>query len=386
VSPLVDDWQLAILHEPASGLGPDSWILVLTPSADAYNGVITTIPVMLNQQTEGILWRLAHSLGDHDERILPYNLTTKLNMRHRKVRDITAVPYYVTQAAWTELREELDVRPDDVWVTGYPCSGNSIIQLIVRTLRHGGVATTALAKGKYAAGVTSCIDMDVSRNVLDIDTLNDLAAEDRVFTTHHMPHNLPCPGSRVPRDESDDLLPEGIRVIHPIRNPHSCCASVFWQYTNQHGAREHQLDLAQCEAEAWVTAFIDSPDMPWGGWFDQNMKWWQAHVKHPQQVLWITFEECVQQPEKAVRRVADFLGLSPSEEVIQATANTIKFKEMRKVLEFHPKLHTGGQIRAADKFSAEWIVNKIRNKLFVPCSQCGMILHDSYVDLSSAPA
>ena len=414
VSPLVDDWQLAILHEPASGLGPDSWILVLTPSADAYNGVITTIPVMLNQQTEGILWRLAHSLGDHDERILPDNLTTKLNMRHRKVRDITAVPYYVTQAAWTELREELDVRPDDVWVTGYPCSGNSIIQLIVRTLRHGGDAAAALAKGKYAAAVVSCIDMDVSRNVLGIDALDRLAPEDRVFTTHHMPENLPCGGS----GESGDLLPPGIRVIHPVRNPHSCCASVFWQYTNQHGTREHQLDLAQCEAKGaklwlplaracataasrrsrhglgsdpvrlhpvadWVNAFISSNDMPWGGWFEQNMAWWEAHQKHPEQVLWITFEECVEQPETAVRRVAEFLGLSPSEEVIQRTAHVITFNEMRKVLDFHPKLHTG-QLSVADKFGD--FVNTIRNRLFVPCRQLGMELRDTHDDSAPAPA
>ena len=40
---------------------------------------------------------------------------------------------YGTQGVWTHLREGFTGRPGDLWVTGYPCAGNSLMQFLVRT-------------------------------------------------------------------------------------------------------------------------------------------------------------------------------------------------------------------------------------------------------------
>ena len=59
-----------MLEEPARGQGPDCWMAAVYTGADACNGVVHMIPVYLTRSTEGILWRLAHHLGD-DEPLLP---------------------------------------------------------------------------------------------------------------------------------------------------------------------------------------------------------------------------------------------------------------------------------------------------------------------------
>jgi len=63
--------------------------------------------------------------------------------------------------------------------------------------------------------------------------------------------------------------------------------------------------------------------MAWGGWLAQNRAWWEAHARHPEQVLWISFEEIKQDAEAAVRRVAAFLQLEPTEEAVRATPLTM---------------------------------------------------------------
>ena len=45
---------------------------------------------------------------------------------------------YVTQGTWSHLRNGFRARADDVWVTGYQCAGNALVQFLVRVLLHGG--------------------------------------------------------------------------------------------------------------------------------------------------------------------------------------------------------------------------------------------------------
>ena len=210
-----------------------------------------------------MLWRLAHQLGDTEPILpdlrlgvryrlvngftlplplpLPLPLTptpTPNQVRYRLVNGLRAAPWYITQGTWSHLRRGFRARPDDVWVTGHQCAGNALVQFLVRVLLHGGDGKAATA-APYACGVTSLLESDVASGKVGLEYLDQLPAVSRVFTTHQMPHSLPCcpPEGWSQQHESMEqmqerhgvLLPPGVRAIHVVRDPRDSCVSLFHQ-------------------------------------------------------------------------------------------------------------------------------------------------------------
>uniref|UniRef100_A0A7S2I1A3 Sulfotransferase domain-containing protein n=1 Tax=Haptolina brevifila TaxID=156173 RepID=A0A7S2I1A3_9EUKA len=373
-SPLAESWQLALLDEPTRGQGADSWKAVVTEGPEKYSGTQCTIPVYLSRSTEGILWRLSHKLGDR-ERILS---DVRLGLRYRKVQGVRAYPFTITQSTWEYLRKGFEVRPGDVWATGYPCAGNTLIQMVVRTLRVGGDCDAVTQHGPqamYASGISSTLEMDVSRGKVDLAYLSKLPESCRVFTSYHTPENMPCmPTAPVEGgDRPARLLPAGIKVVHLIRDPRDSCASLFGHTVNDTG----------CEWDLWVESFIEGSSMPWGGWLKQNLAWWAAHQRHPDQVLWLTFEEFKEQPQKAVRRVADFLGCELSESDLEELAKATEFEPMKRRLEGLPKLRSGGMTGQLKLFSKPQL-HSFDVSVIQPALAVGMRFRDTGADPTMA--
>jgi len=121
-----------------------------------------------------------------------------------------------------------------------------------------------------------------------------------------------------------------------IRDPHDSCVSVYNQALADDSVGCKQWD-------DWCWTYAEGKAMPWGGWLHQNKQWWDAHQRHPEQVLWVTFEECKADPRSAVRRVAAFLGMEGvSDEVLAKTVDAIEFATMKRHLERHGTLRDGG--------------------------------------------
>ena len=352
-SPLSNHWAHAMLREPAQGQGADCWTAYVTEGPEIFSGAITSTPVFLNRATEGILWRIAHSLGDRDE---PMHADLQLGMRYRHVAGVRVVPYFVTQACWNSLRRDFKPQKGDVWVTGYPGAGNMLVQMLVRTLLHNGDADAACA-APYACGLTAPVEQDFSRSKVDLPYLCSLPGSSRVFTTFHAPSNLPCaPGTTA--------LPEEIKILHIVRDPRDACFSMFGQY----------LHLTKCDWETWANAYAEGTTMPYGGWLDQNLAWWDLHQANPEQVMWLTYEQCTgPRAAEVVKRVADFLDLTPSNNmVMEKTLEAIRFQAMRQRLEHHPKMRVGtsGQL----KFFSQSQLELFEAKLLKGAREKGMVV------------
>jgi len=202
----------------------------------------------------------------------------------------------------------------------------------VRTLLHGGDASMPYG-GAFACGITCPVEQDVARGKVDVAYLNGLPRESRVFTTHHTIDSLPCAG--MPSELEGGVLPPlppGVKVIHPVSDPFDTCINLFGQL----------IDLCKCDWTVWVDAFAArGAAMPYGGWLEQNKAWWDAHVAHPEQVLWLDFDSVTTQPETAVRAVASFLGVAPSDALVAATVEAIKVENVKAHLAHHPKMRSG---------------------------------------------
>ena len=91
-SPLDGRWQLAMLDRPARGQGVAGWEATVYEGPDDPNSKTIRVPVYLTSATEGVLWRLAHQLGD-TEPILP---DLRLGVRYRLVKGLRAAPWCVS--------------------------------------------------------------------------------------------------------------------------------------------------------------------------------------------------------------------------------------------------------------------------------------------------
>jgi len=203
-----------------------------------------------------------------------------------------------------------------------------LIQTIVRTLLHDG-DIPAVGDAVYACGIVAPVDHDVSRGKIDLPYLAALPKSSRVFTTHHSPANLPCQGAGA----GGRTLPPGVKVIHIIRDPRDSCIAMFNQME----------EIVKCDfTPMWVESYAQRGGvMPFGGWMQQNKDWWDCYQQNPADVLWITFEECKLEPQQAVRKVAAFLGMEPSDAVVESVAKATMVDVMRTTLKQCPKLKLG---------------------------------------------
>ena len=143
----------------------------------------------------------------------------------------------------------------------------------------------------------------------------------------------------------------GSEQLALLASTSSSCAAWLWARLEPPPPEFGSGSTGICSWELWVEGFI-SGKTPWGGWLQQNKEWWDACQQQLEQVLWTTFEDCVEKPAQEVRRIADFLGVQLPAEQMEQTARAITFAEMnQRYGPQHPFLHKGKPGQHRDYFS-----------------------------------
>lgn len=81
--------------------------------------------------------------------------------------------------------------------------------------------------------------------------------------------------------------------------------------------------------DAWAQLWLHGK-VEFGSWFEHVKGWHAAAAAHPKQVLFIAYEDMKKQPKEAVRRIADFLSIDASPELIARVAEGSSFRSMAK--------------------------------------------------------
>eukprot|EP00079_Xenopus_tropicalis_P014088 XP_002944661.3 PREDICTED: sulfotransferase 1C2-like [Xenopus tropicalis] len=79
--------------------------------------------------------------------------------------------------------------------------------------------------------------------------------------------------------------------------------------------------------ENYFSTFL-SGDVPWGSWFDHVIGWGKAMDKH--QILFIFYEDMIEDPMREIRKVMKFLGKDLSEEVLENIKYHTSFQAMKE--------------------------------------------------------
>jgi len=251
---------------------------------------------------------------------------------HNKVEGIPHPPF-ITQQSWNESRACFKPKEGDVWVATYPKCGTTFMEQIILLLQHNGDAskTSPATQNNYSAerGAGKVwveqrvrLNPDPKRNQMSFEELGALPAP-RVLKTH-APWNLflarePCSSTSL-MHQPGPILPE-TKVVYVSRAAKDACVSAYY-----HAANPHRQGWP---FDAWVKDWAGGL-FEHGTWFAHVAGWRAQWAANPKQLLWVRYEDLKADPEKEVRRVAAFLEIELSEELLAKVIEHSGFAAMKK--------------------------------------------------------
>uniref|UniRef100_A0A3P9H5N7 Sulfotransferase n=1 Tax=Oryzias latipes TaxID=8090 RepID=A0A3P9H5N7_ORYLA len=200
-----------------------------------------------------------------------------------------------------EYTKNFSVKDSDVFVVTYPKSGTIWMQEILPLVLSGGDLTPIQSTVNWDR--VPWLELTRFANVVDKMT------SPRAMVSH-LPYNL-MPSS---------FHSSKAKVIYVMRNPKDVAVSSFYfhqmaSFLEDPGTFDEFLDK-----------FLVGRDF-FGKWTDHVSSWKMA--KLGDRILFLTYEEMVQDLGAAIRRMSDFLCIDLSEDVIQKIAEHCTFKSMK---------------------------------------------------------
>eukprot|EP00656_Telonema_subtile_P021105 TRINITY_DN22147_c0_g1_i1.p1 TRINITY_DN22147_c0_g1~~TRINITY_DN22147_c0_g1_i1.p1 ORF type:complete len:240 (+),score=72.46 TRINITY_DN22147_c0_g1_i1:297-1016(+) len=191
------------------------------------------------------------------------------------------------------------------------------MEQIVLLLRHGGDASVMnpSTQNKYDEQ-KKVGKIWVEAFLHDQEAADKLAAmpSPRLFKTH------------APRDlflavQQDGELQEQSKVIVVSRNARDACVSAYY-----HAANPHRLGFP---FDAWLKTWAGGL-FEHGTWFAWISGWKAEHAANPEQVLWVRYEDLKADPELHIRRVAQFIGVEVTDDLMAKVVLGSGFSKMKQ--------------------------------------------------------
>lgn len=224
----------------------------------------------------------------------PLNLPFPHNSYHGM-----ALPVFVTPERLLHLRDNHKAQPRDVCLVTYPKSGTTWLSYILHQLHD---------KPK----LTSLDDAVPWITTLPPSVVEELSAP-RIFRLHLL----------------HDWLPESItketKIIYCYRNPKDVSVSYF------HHTKFFKQIYDGFEFESFDEFFqhyMSNNPLHYGTWI-QHVRNWLPHRNDPN-VLFVSYEDMVEELPRVIRQIAKFLEVSVSEERVDEIANNSSFSSMKK--------------------------------------------------------
>ncbi|XP_077384122.1 sulfotransferase family 2, cytosolic sulfotransferase 3 isoform X2 [Festucalex cinctus] len=200
-----------------------------------------------------------------------------------------------------EYAENFSVEDTDVFSVTYPKSGTIWMQEILPLVLNGGDLTPIQTIPNWDRVPW----LEEKRLKVVVDQL----VSPRALVTH-FPYQL------MPQS----LFSSKAKVIYVMRNPKDVIVSSYYF---------HQMATFLEDPGTWdefIDKFLEGKVM-FGKWTDHVKSW--RHTELGDRIMYITYEQMIQDLPEAVRLISKFLGKNLSDEVIEKIANHCSFKSMQ---------------------------------------------------------
>ncbi|XP_046553692.1 sulfotransferase 1E1-like [Haliotis rubra] len=210
--------------------------------------------------------------------------------------------------------------PDDVWICGYPKSGNHWMWEVVQMILKG--------KAEFATEF-------MEKFLIDFESLDSpfLTAKSRRILVSHLPRK------HVPYS----MFQKGIKIIYVVRNPKDVSVSAY----------NHLSSVTDDFRWISFSEYLDlllQGKVYYGDWYDHVTTWIQAALANPN-ILIVKYEDMKRDLYGQVRRVAGFLRQNPGEQTIEDIANACTFENMK-----------GKKTECKDKWREDGLISSVYRK------------------------
>ena len=192
-------------------------------------------------------------------------------------------------------RRDLIIYPDDVFLVSYPKSGNTWSRFLVANLMH-------------------------PERAADFATLHQLVP-DPYGTTKRVFDRLPRPRVIKSHECFDPLYP---RVIYIVRDPRDVAVSQY------HFHRKCRRIDDRCPMEDYLPRFLAGEVCRHGSW-GENVGSWLATRRPGPRFLLLRYEDMVKDTPTELAKIAAFLGIAATPELIRQTVERSSADRMRKL-------------------------------------------------------
>lgn len=210
------------------------------------------------------------------------------------------VPTKVNPAKALQQYEELSLRPDDVLIATYPKSGTTWMQELVCLIMSRGDPESVETKPIWFR--VPCIETEHRIQLEHVPSPRLLAT--------HFPYSM----------MSQSFYQVKPKVIYVMRNPRDVCTSHY------HFHIMAPYLVTPSSKHDFVHKFLEGKVI-FGSWFDHVKSWLSAADTH--RIMYICYEEMIEDLRGAVRRISKFLDKPLEEEVIEQIADRCVFSNMK---------------------------------------------------------
>lgn len=220
-----------------------------------------------------------------------------------------------------DFRDKVELKGDDIIVATYPKCGTTWIQQVVLLLLVGGDKSKIKNWFTFEKTSPSPYIEGVFANGDEVNAYQPPAGfARRVLKTHATAGEVPWRNAATPAG-----VPQGAKVIVVTRNPGDAAVSMYHHAIDLLPVFKYAGDLAHFVGELWLQGNVESGDF-WA-W---HASWHAAQRALPADtLLLLRFEDMLEDPEKAIRQIAAFCGLSCDNATIERTVHAASFKEMK---------------------------------------------------------
>lgn len=226
--------------------------------------------------------------------------------RAQSFRGVLLQGYLVHPHVLRGLRD-FKIRSDDVFVITYPKSGTTWMEEIVSLIYNGG--DPERVKNKLLAYRVQ--HLEVGPPVGHLWHLRKTRSP-RLLATH-LPLRL------IPKQ----LQQAKCKVIYVVRNPKDNAVSYY-----HHHKISTFLGNYKGTWDEFLRNYMEG-HVVYGSWFEHVLPYWQFHLKHPEKVMVVSFEELKIDLPGMVRRISQFLGKPLNPEAVSTVAAHCSFDQMK---------------------------------------------------------
>ena len=254
----------------------------------------------------------------------------KIPYKHN-IYDGTAQPAFITEARMEEIKEKHQSRPDDIFIATYVKSGTTWLQYLVYEIM-------GRPQGDYEQ-----INLAVPWLEEESQELIDALASPRIMKTHDKWRWIP--------------KGEGVKYIYCYRNPKDVAVSYFNHMKLFSGHYDYKGTFDEFVRDVFL-AYNCSEQ----GYYFDHVAEWLAQRSNPN-VLFLTFEDMVEDLNREVRRISSFLGVELQEDRLKEIVSSGLFSSMKNNQKVNYSWREGVSIEGKSTFIRKGKVGDWTNHL-----------------------